>query len=425
MSTAVMAVMLSGCIFTTAVEDMLTLPQLPMEYAGLSEQISKLISDGYEYASPMNGQNIQSVQMIDLNHDEHEEAVVFLRRPADEKPLKIMVFRPESDTYQHLCTIESSGSAIDSVVYADLTGDGTEEMIVGWRISSDVQTVAAYAIGAKPTELMSSSYTRYSVEQLRYPDVYDLAIFHTDVDTGKPLAELYSWDSTEQMEQVQCKLSFGMAELMQGSVICGCLADDTPALFVTGVDDANRAVTDVLYYKADVGLCNAVLDRQTGLSKVTAVHCRLTPKDIDGDGFTEIPRFEGDEPGDGLVSWIRCDKQGAESVAETTYHCISEGWYLRLQADWRDRIQVNTAENGMNDRQTVFLLDDVPVMSIYAITGENRENRALLGNRVILKRQTTTIYSGEILKGAHGNLTDDFLHRNFNLIVSAWTANAS
>ena len=59
----VLTALLSGCLSTSAVEDMFTLPQPPIEYSELAERIDQLITAGYEYASPAGGQNIQSVQM--------------------------------------------------------------------------------------------------------------------------------------------------------------------------------------------------------------------------------------------------------------------------------------------------------------------------------------------------------------------------
>ena len=109
-----LAAVLSGCtFFDSSVEQLFTLPRMAEEYTGLSQQIDSLIDQGYEYASPSGGRNIQSVQMVDLEDDGIQEALVFLRRSSDEKPLKIMVFRLEGDTYRCFCTIESSGSAVD------------------------------------------------------------------------------------------------------------------------------------------------------------------------------------------------------------------------------------------------------------------------------------------------------------------------
>ena len=86
---------LSACGFNSTVEDLFALPSVPDEYTGLNEQINEMLSNGYEYAPPTAGQNIQSVQMEDLDGDGTPEAVVFLRKPNDEKPMKVMVFQQQ------------------------------------------------------------------------------------------------------------------------------------------------------------------------------------------------------------------------------------------------------------------------------------------------------------------------------------------
>ena len=59
---------------------------------------------------------------------------------------------------------------------------------------------------------------------------------------------------------------------------------------------------------------------------------------------------------------------------------------------------------------------------VCALTGENRERRALRGNRVVLKRRTGTIYAAETLSEIY-SLDEETLRQNFNLIVHSWDAN--
>ena len=148
---------LTGCLATSTLEDLFTLPQPPIEYTDLSETSHGLLSDGYEYASPTAGQNIQSVQMVDLNWDGHNEAVAFFRKPADDKPLKIMIFYFLDEAYELAATIESSGTSIERVEYRDMNGDGMQELVVGWKIGPDVQNVAVYSLTDKPEMLMQTN----------------------------------------------------------------------------------------------------------------------------------------------------------------------------------------------------------------------------------------------------------------------------
>ncbi|MBQ0038069.1 MAG: hypothetical protein KBS74_05295 [Clostridiales bacterium] len=418
--------LLGGCQFTASVEDLLTLPQMPLEYTGLSKEIDSLIAGGYEYTSPTSGQNIQSVQMVDLNNDGDEEAVAFFRRSEDEKPLKIVVFWPEEDTYRRICTIESSGTDIERVSYQDLTGDGTKELIVGWKIGTDVQTVAVYEIAAKPVTLMRSGYTRFTVQVMdaaSSTEPANLVVLRSTVE-GKSVAELYQWKDNSLSVSSTCALSSTMAELNRGSITAGNIDDRTRGLYVTGVNDRNQAVTDILVCK-DGALTNVVANSRTGLSSVTYPYCQIMPQDINGDGVVETPDSrQGTErkTNDGIISWRRYDSDGQAFWVEDTYHCLSDGWYFTLDNDWHNRITATAKDNAAESRVTWYV-DGEAVAVLYTISGDNRENRATQGNRFILRRQTAVIFAGELLAGGEElGLDENFLRENFNLIMGTWAS---
>ena len=60
---ALLAAALTGCGFSDdSVEELFTLPRMAEEYTGLTQELEALITQGYEYASPTGGRNIQSVR---------------------------------------------------------------------------------------------------------------------------------------------------------------------------------------------------------------------------------------------------------------------------------------------------------------------------------------------------------------------------
>ena len=104
------------------------------------------------------------MQLTDLDGDGVEEAVAFFRSSNDERPLKIYIFRAVEDSYEQAAVIEGSGTAIYSIRYVDMDRDGRREILVGWRISPEIQALGVYSIsGYEPTPLMFSLYTRYEV----------------------------------------------------------------------------------------------------------------------------------------------------------------------------------------------------------------------------------------------------------------------
>ena len=415
--------LLGGCQFTASVDELLTLPQLSLEYEGLSQQIDNLLTQGYEYASPTSGRNIQSVQMVDLNGDGSEEAIAFFRRSTDEKPLKIVVFSTEEGNYNQLCTLESSGTEVESVTYQDLTGDDTKEMIIGWKMGADGQTVAVYDVHEKPAALMRSNYVRFTVQTLDGDNSADLVVLRSN-EEGNSVAELYSYDNGSMEVRSSCALSSTMADLNRGSIAVGKLNEKTTALYITGVNDQTMAVTDILACEKGI-LTNIVENRGTGMSDVVYPYHQLMPQDIDGDGAIEIPIYQQDVSAaetDGIVSWQRYHADGRATWVLDTCHCLSAGWYLTLEADWHDRVTMSADDTGTSGSRVAIYVDGDIVAALYTISGENQESWAVRGNRFVLKRQTAVTYAGEVFSDSEVyDMNESNLRKNFNLIMDTWT----
>lgn len=421
---ALLAAALTGCGFSDdSVEELFTLPRMAEEYTGLTQELETLITQGYEYASPTGGRNIQSVQMADLDGDGQQEALAFFRMSSDEKPLKIFVFKIEGGSYARYCTIESSGTAIDSVQYEDLTGNGRREIIVGWRISADVQTLAAYTVESEPVALMSSGYTQFSVQDLNGDGVPSLLVLRSDGELG-PVAEFYGWQEEQMGVSYRCRLSTSMAALNRGSVVTGMVDKDTPAVFITGVDITSMAVTDILIYRQEAGLVNVALDKNSGVSAAVYPYRQLSPQDIDGDGIIELPCPDADnaaEQTDGFVAWMSWKSDGRFEQSVKTYHCLSAGWYFTIPLSWWNWDVDALVTAISNENQMTLCINGDSVLSVYTITGENRDSRSRMGHRLVLRRQTTTVYAGEVFEIApYYGMDEDLLRRSFSLILGTW-----
>ena len=213
-----LALGLCGCSLETSAENLFTLPQVPVEYTGLANTLNTYLESGYEYITPSSGNNIQSLQMIDMDGDGEKEAVAFFRHTADDNPLKILFFREENGTFSLYSTIESGGSSIDSVSFRDFNGDGRLEVVVGWRVSTEVQTVAVYElVPSQVNMLMQSGYLRYFVDDLDSDGWFDLLLIRSEAEGGC-LAEHYVWQDGEMRVEGTCQLHCTPAELSRGSI---------------------------------------------------------------------------------------------------------------------------------------------------------------------------------------------------------------
>ena len=433
---------LSGCAMpnlTANPEELYALPILPAKYTELNARIAAILESGAEYAAPTSGTNIQPVQLVDLDGDRREEAVAFFRNSNDEKPLKIYVFTTSGeDGYRQADLIEGSGTGIYSISYQDLDSDGQLELAVGWKVTANQQVLEVYALrpdGARV--LVQSDYVKYTSADLDQDQRKELVVFRTD-EEGHSVADYYNWqDDGVLTHQGSGRISMTMGELSsRGKVTLGVLEDQVPALFVTGVTDTTRAVTDILAVK-NGELNNLVLSAVTGVSRDIAMYRGLYPSDINGDGLTEVPepvRLQSlrDE---GLsyyrVDWRTYDANGRAAVAERTYHNLEDGWYFRMPEEWVNRIWISRSLTQDEAIVTFYILgadgvETEPFLRIAASTGSNREQKAVRGERFLLSRQSKTIYTGELLE-ANGSwryaATADEVRQAFSLLAaSEWTS---
>ena len=432
---------LSACTapkLTLDPEELYALPELPERYTALNKQLSAIQESGAEYAAPVSGSNIQPVQMVDLDGDGMEEALAFFRQSDGEKPLKIYVFTDNGDSYAQTAVIEGSGLAVYSIAYSDMNGDGRMEIIVGWRVSMELQALAVYALepdGAR--ELMRTNYVKYAVADLNSDGTQEMTVFRADQD-GVGAADCYVWKNGTLALASTIRVSMTMAELsQQGKVTVGTLRSGEPAMFVTGVADSARAITDVLLLR-NSELSNSVLSLTTGVSGESSRFRSLYPMDINGDGITEIPRTVPLSPGEQetdvsqRVDWISYDAAGTASRVLSTYHAMEDGWYLQLPEGWAESILVGRSASTDETSVTFYMESNAEddqgyaaLLRITALSGSNRERLAVRTGRFILGRNDGVIYVGELLKGNEEwdhSVTEDEVRNAFSLIAKEWSA---
>lgn len=362
--TLALPLLLSGCMMSASVDELYAPPQLPEEYKALNARLSEVLALGAEYAPPVAGGNLPQVQMVDLNGDGVDEALGFFRISSEERPLKIYIFRAEGDDYRQAAVIDGSGTSIHSIRYDDLDGDGVREILVSWQVSAEVRTLGVYSVqDLEPARLMSAPYARYEVVDLDGDDDLELVVLRSDdTEAGLSLADYYDWDSAYSSLELQstARLSATVASLQRMQI--GSLQEGEAAVFITsrvaGVDDTSKAVTDILIYQHPE-LTNIVLDADTAVSTQNFRYLNIPPVDINRDGALDVPRpaellSDSKEESYWKIYWHSYRSDGTDRREALTYHNLADGWYMLLPEAWDGHFTVRQNNASAAVHATTF-----------------------------------------------------------------------
>lgn len=419
----------SGCM-SSNIDELLRLPQPSEEYLDLQDKIDEVIASGAVYSAPASGSYRQSVQLHDINGDGTSEALAFFN-VSGEKPLKIYIYRNFSGEYENVAVIDGDGTAIESISYSDMDGDGWAEIIVGWKMGADIQMLNIYSLkGFTVSSVAATDYTEYLTADLTDDGNSEVMVIRHNRSEYAGSVTAYAMSSDGEIISSEARLSQGVESISK--VTMGKLTVNTPALFVESVYDGTGLITDI-FMGVDDRVVNISADDDTGVSSQTLRYYTVYCRDIDNDGVMEIPipRTLPNQSGTNYRSldWYNFSRRGTGELALTTYHNYSDSWYLVIPDNWRGGVTVRREDTAGGERAVVFSVwngDDQPVtdfLKIYALTGENRAMAAIRDNRQVIRREDEVIYAAElIIDGENWEYIVDYqyLKDNLHLIYSEW-----
>lgn len=421
------ATLLTACSIPT-VEQMYQLPKRSDEYNDLQHAIDKAMS-GLEYCAPLTGENRQTVQMADLNGDGEEEYLLFAKGTQD-KPLKILVFQNVDDTFVNICNVECNGSAFDQIEYVNMDNTGGVEIVVGRQVSDQViRSASVYTLTeGELIQLASVNYTKFLTVDFDgdgYSELFFLRPGQSETDNG--VAELYSVKNGTIDRSNEVNMSQPVDRLKR--MIVGKLFGGKTAVYVASTVGDTAFMTDV-YTQIEGKLTNVTALNESGTSIRTMRNFYVYADDIDNDGVVELPSLIEMKPlsdssntdNHQLIRWYAMTPNGEEVDKMYTYHNFVGGWYTQIDSNWAPRVVVmhqgyQTEFYVWNENFSV----NKKLMTISALTGQNREEQGLSDGRFILHKTESVVYSAllEEVASEYG-LDRETVVYSFRMIQQDW-----
>ena len=465
----VMALTLTGCLFRSP-EDLYRQPEKSAGYEKLNEAIRKVrtaLEINYaatvEDAGIVAGDNTASIQLQDLDGDGiRESAVTFLRVSGVTNPLKIVVFTQVGEEYQVTGMVEGEGNLVYSIEYRQINDTGRKELIVNWQISSGAYQLGVYTLDdltlggdgssqAVRSDSMQIDFSKLMGSELlltwcsvasdgsngaRLTDIdqdtrTELAVIRVDSSGMNSYVEVFGWRNGAMASLGTVNLSKGITELSRVRLNYLAGQPEPPALYITSTLANGGKAIDVVACP-DGKLTDLTLD-EAGISReILQGYTEVTPTDINGDYVLEIPT-PNPLPSYGenlsndfwLIDWCQYDEDGHRNHVMTTYHNVSDGWYLEIPESWRDQITISRNDQVTGQREVVFsrwLGEDEepePFLSIYRISS-SQGNRVAENGWFLLREEENVIYAAQFRGSWDCGLNEQQLRDRVKSIQTSW-----
>ena len=419
------ATLLTGCNIR-AINELYCLPSRSESYRNLQSQINRVMV-GLEYCAPIVGENRQTVQTVDLNGDGENEYVLFARGTA-ENPLRLFVFSLVDEEFVLLDTIYSTGDAFDQVEYVQMDDRPGMEIVLGRQISNQVvRNVSVYTLVSDQLEqIVTASYTKFVCADIDQDTRSELMILRSD-PAGNWVAELFGVENGVVERSQEVNMSEPADAIKR--IMVGKLNDGIHAVYVASSINNKAIITDVFAMVSGV-FTNVSFSNESGTSVQTLRNYYVYADDIDEDGVLELPDLitlrapedQSSPESQYLIRWYAMTSTGAEVDKLYTYHNFVGGWYLQLNGNLVNKIYVSQQGNAYvfgvwnDDGESVQRL-----MTVFALTGQKREEQATIDNRFVLKRTESTVYAANLdVASATYGITKDELLKSFHLILQDW-----
>ena len=416
-------VLLSGCAMET-VDQMYQLPKRSEDYSNLQAVIDRAMA-GLDFCAPLTGENQQTVQMVDVDGDGEQEYLVFARGSM-ESPLRILLFKQTDGVFLHVDTVESNGTAFDQVEYIQMDSKPGMEIVVGRQVSDQlVRSLSVYTFAdGKMRQLTSANYRKFVALDINQDGQEELFVLRPSLDeSDNGYAEVYAVRNGITIRSNEVRMSAPVWDLKR--ILVGKLHDGKTAVYVASTVGDTALITDV-YTVSGMRLVNVSLSSESGTSIQTLRNSYVYADDIDDDGVVELPTYvtqnvAGGNP-NGVLCWFSMDSSGNAVEKLYTYHETVGGWYLKLNENLARRIEVRRTGNVYD----FFLLQSdsdeaQKLMTVYTLTGQNREEQSIADGRFVLMKTDTVIYSAKLETVANAYyITQQSVIHSFRLIQKEW-----
>ena len=253
-----MLVGLSGCNITDfSAENLLRPPKAVGDEAEIEQLIAKTADSGYTLKYPKNGKFRSAIIMTDLDGNDSNEAVAFFRNSAETSSVHMLVMYSKDNSWEIASDNIFETTDIDSVDFADLTGNGKAEIIVNsTTYTPNVGKLSCYSYSeGKTNEVGSgqscSSFVTGDFDNDGTSEIMSLVLYTTE---NEALASMLDYNEDSKSLYAKAMANMDPNVVKYKNIAVTKLDNDITGIVVDGTSANEVTNTQVIFYSRDLAI---------------------------------------------------------------------------------------------------------------------------------------------------------------------------
>ncbi len=336
-------------------EQAIQAPAAAGKYQGVQQALEDAVGQDMILKYPSVQGTNTAFYLIDLDKDGADEVLAFYQSGNEGSVTHAHLLRKVEDEWQSVQDIEPVGTDIIQVEFADLDGDGVDEVCIGWSVAaSSVNQMSIYQLtNQKLVQCANESYTKFILCDIDNDRVNELGLATLDGERQTSTFSFYQIQNNAI--QVLGSIALDGSVISYANMSCAGINQQVNGVFLDCYKGVDTMITELICFD-DGTLYNPFAGMDQAVNVSTMRYCSLTAQDVNQDGVVEVPFMEllpaYEESKDQAITrytlrWRYYDGALSQPVSTWWYNSI-DGYYLVLDESWLGKFTVlyNTSEKS-------------------------------------------------------------------------------